>query len=161
MYLHERNKIEARFFSRRSQWNNIFLVSVFKSLLLSHLRYSSTILVACPDGTKSDMQVLQNTLLRTIGITGDLAKSKYGILDVSEFVSKTSLEQVICILTTDGKEPSGHRLSASIRSSTRSHFPFSIPLCKPKFDRNAVIRALVGEDVFRIWFFGEKKIFFI
>ena len=89
------------------------------------------------------MQVLQNTLLRTIGIKRDLAKSKYGILDVSEFVSKTSLEQVICILTTDGKEPSDHRLSASIRSSTRSHFPFTIPLCNPKFDRNAVIRALV------------------
>ncbi len=70
------------------------LVSVFKSLVLSHLRYSSTILVACPDGTKSDMQVLQNTLFRTIGITRDLTKSKYGILDVSEFVSKTSLEQV-------------------------------------------------------------------
>jgi hypothetical protein len=115
------------------------LVSVFKSLVLSHLRYSSTILVACPDGTKSDMQVLQNTFLRTIGITRELAKSKYGVLDVSEFVSKTSLEQVICILTTDGKEPSDHRLSASIRSSTRSHFPFCIPLCKPKFDRNAVI----------------------
>jgi hypothetical protein len=98
------------------------LVSVFKSLVLSHLRYSSTILVACPDGTKSDMQVLQNTLLRTIGITRDLAKSKYGILDVSELVSKTSLEQVICILTTDGKEPSDHRLSASFRD----HRPYRI-----------------------------------
>jgi hypothetical protein len=51
-----------------------------------------------------DMQVLQNSLLRTIGIhTTDVdAKSKYGILEVSEFILRTSLEQVSRILCTPG-----------------------------------------------------------
>jgi hypothetical protein len=124
--------------------NESILVSVFKSLVLSHLRYSSTLLVACPAGIKSDMQVLQNTLLRTIGIKRDVAKSKYGILDVSEFIYKTSLEQVTRILTTDGREPSNHPLAVSLRTnSKKSHSPFTIPRCDPNFGRNAVIRTLI------------------
>jgi hypothetical protein len=80
------------------------LINVFKSLVLSHFRYSSTVLVACTEKHIMVMQVLQNTLLRTIGIhTTDLdAKSKYGILEVSEFITRTCLEQVSRILCTPG-----------------------------------------------------------
>jgi hypothetical protein len=80
------------------------LINVFKSLVLSHFRYSSTVLVACTEKDTMDMQVLQNSLLRTIGIhTTDVdAKSKYGILEVSEFIMRTCLEQVSRILCTPG-----------------------------------------------------------
>jgi hypothetical protein len=75
------------------------LINVFKSLVLSHFRY-----IACTEKDTMDMQVLQNSLLRTIGIhTADVdAKSKYGILEVSEFIMRTCLEQVSRILCTPG-----------------------------------------------------------
>ena len=42
------------------------LVNVFKSLVLSHLRYSSVILDSCTTAAKNDMQVIQNLMLRII-----------------------------------------------------------------------------------------------
>ncbi len=80
------------------------LINVYKSLVLSHFRYSSTILVSCSAKANTDMQTLQNTLLRTIGIhTTDLAvKAKYDIIEVSEYIRITCLSQVTRILDTDG-----------------------------------------------------------
>ena len=60
------------------------LVNVYKSLVLNHLRYSSTILVSCPDYAKSEMQAFQNKLLRITGISCEAANLKYSILDVSD-----------------------------------------------------------------------------
>jgi hypothetical protein len=80
------------------------LINVFKSLVLSHLRYSSTLLVACTARTSSAMQVLQNSLLRTIGIhTSDLeAMAKYGIQDVSNFIMSSCIAQVSRLLIHPG-----------------------------------------------------------
>ena len=117
------------------------LASVFKSLVLSHLRYSSTMLVACPAGIKSDMQVLQNTMLRIIGITRAEAKSKYGIQDVSDFIMSSCLDQVSRILRS-----SSHALTAGLLSTRKTHstFPFTIPLPrKEQFKQNAVMLTLV------------------
>ena len=43
------------------------LVNVYKSLVLSRFRYSSTVLVECTKSTKNEMQVLQNRSLRIMG----------------------------------------------------------------------------------------------
>jgi len=116
------------------------LAAVFKSLVLSHMHYSSTLLAACPTGTIEDMQVLQNTLLRVIGISREVAKDKYGISDVSEFIVSSCIAQVTRILN----QPS-HTLTASLRSARKTHstFPFTIPKpCKESFKQNAVMRTL-------------------
>ena len=42
------------------------LVNLFKSLVLSHIRYSSVILDSCTTATKNDIQVIQNRMLRII-----------------------------------------------------------------------------------------------
>ena len=117
------------------------LVAIFKSLVLSHFHYSSTLLVACPAGTIADMQVLQNTLLRTIGITREAAKTKYGIVDVSEYIKSSCIAQVTRILN----QPS-HTLTASLRSARKTHsaFPFTIPIPrKEAFKQNSVMVTLV------------------
>jgi hypothetical protein len=116
------------------------LVAVFKSLVLSHLHYSSTLLVACPTGIIEDMQVLQNTLLRAIGISREEAKTKYGIVDVNEFIVSSCISQVTRILN----QPS-HTLTVSLRSTRKTHsaFPFTIPKpCKEAFKQNAVMLTL-------------------
>ena len=126
--------------------NESILAAVFKSLVLSLLRYSSTILVACSAGIKSDMQVLQNKLLRTIGIKHDLALSKYGIQDVNDYITSVSLKQVTGILTTDGRKPRDHPLAMGLLSKRVAHskFPFTIPRShNDKFEQNAVILTLV------------------
>ena len=117
------------------------LAAVFKSLVLSHLHYSSTLLVACPAGIITDMQVLQNTLLRVIGISREMARTKYGIVDVGEFIVQSCIAQVTRILN----QPS-HTLTASLRSTRKTHsaFPFTLPKpCKETFKQNAVMLTLI------------------
>ena len=45
------------------------LITTYKSLVLSHFNYSSTILDSATAGTKQDMQLFQNRVLQIIGIT--------------------------------------------------------------------------------------------
>jgi hypothetical protein len=75
-----------------------------------------------------DMQVPQNSLLRTIGIhTTDVdAKSKYGILEVSEFIMRTCLEQVSRILCTPG-HALREQLLLPATIKRHSSCPFRVP----------------------------------
>jgi hypothetical protein len=122
--------------------NEPILVNVFKSLVLSHFRYSSTVLVSCPDNIKSDMQVIQNKMLRIIGTSREVAKAKYNIQDVSSFIESESIAQVTRILNTPT-----HSLTTSLKGTidrrTNSPFPFTIPLShSDKFNNNAVMITL-------------------
>ena len=65
------------------------LVNVYKSLVLSYLRYSSTVLISCPEYVKTEMQAFKNKLLRIIGFSREFAKADYGIVDVSDFIIKS------------------------------------------------------------------------
>ena len=117
------------------------LVNVFKSLVLSQLRYSSTLLVSCSNRIQADIQVLQNTLLRAIGITREGAKNDHNITDASDFILASCLQQIIRILSI----PS-HPLTVSLPPSTARHsaFPFTIPKRNTEsFKKNAVMITLV------------------
>ena len=117
------------------------LVSVFKSLVLSHLRYSSTFLVTCSEGTLSDIQVLQNSLLRSIGVSRETAETEYRISTVKSFITSCSMAQVSYILN-DNSSPLRARLLSARK--TNSKFPFTIPLLrKESFKSNPVIAALI------------------
>ena len=116
-------------------------MKVYKSLVLCHLRYSSTTLVSCPDYAKSEMQAFQNKLLRIIGISREAANLKYSILDVSDFVASCSSAQVTRILNA-----STHSLPLSltnVKRVTHSTFQFTIPTAwSDKFACDAVMLAL-------------------
>ena len=73
---------------RRVGLSKQVLFNVYKSLVLSHLRYSSTVLVDCTESTKNEMQVLQNHSLRIIGISREVARIKFSIPDVCEFLER-------------------------------------------------------------------------
>ncbi len=60
------------------------LVNVYKSLVLSKLRYSAVVLDSCTDQTKSEMQHLQNRMMRVIGLGSDWALNQHQIKPVSQ-----------------------------------------------------------------------------
>ena len=62
------------------------MVAVFKSLVLSHYRYGCVALDTCTQQAKADMQVIQNRMLRIIGLSRADALTKYGIQDVKDFI---------------------------------------------------------------------------
>ena len=74
------------------------LINVFKSLVLSHHRYSSIIIVTCSDKVITELQALQNRLLRIIGISRKSALDYFKIQDVADFLTICSITQVVCIL---------------------------------------------------------------
>ena len=67
---------------KRSGLVEQILFTVYKSLVLSHLRYSAILLDTCTEEIKADMQVIQNRMLRIIGIDRVTALNKYSIRDV-------------------------------------------------------------------------------
>jgi hypothetical protein len=76
---------------KRSGLEEKILVSTYKSLVLSHFNYSATVLVSASEIAKHEMQVFQN---RIIGLTKVLARSKYGITDITSQLDQASLNQV-------------------------------------------------------------------
>jgi hypothetical protein len=117
------------------------LVSVFRSLVLSHFRYSSVVLDSCTQLTKGKMQVVQNRMLRSIGIKRQEALEKYNIVDIDEFIKTARYLQVSKILSSET-----HSLPISLRRNLPSHhnaFPFTIPRTyKKPFHESAVMKTL-------------------
>ncbi len=117
------------------------LITVYKSLVLSHFRYGCVVLDSCTQLDKADMQVIQNRMLRIIGTTKERALSEYGIIPVSEFIESSCFEQITRILST-----ANHTLPASLRitdPNRRINFPFDIPLAKTaKFCNSPVLKTL-------------------
>ena len=71
------------------------------------------------------MQVIQNRMFRIIDITRTIALTKYKINDVSEFIEKTSLEQVDKIILsgsqTLSRTPTRTTVDASLRDTAGPH----------------------------------------
>ena len=71
---------------KSSGLETLILVTVFKSLVLSHLSYGSMLLDSCTQDEKRDMQLIQNCMLRIIDISKEVALTQYNILSVSDFI---------------------------------------------------------------------------
>jgi len=116
------------------------LISVFKSLVQSHLRYSSVVLDSCTQVEKKEMQIIQNRMLRIIGVKKS-ALDKYRIKSASEFIESECIGQVAKILSS-----TTHSLPNELRKNekrTTSSFPFTIPRAKTeKFNQSAVLKTL-------------------
>ena len=94
------------------------LVNIFKSLVLSLLRYSSIVLVSCTSRIRSDIQVMQNTLLGVIGLPRAVVKINHNIIDANDFILNSCLQQINRILSLPT-----HPLTVSLHSSTITHSP--------------------------------------
>ena len=108
------------------------LVAVFKSLVLSHYRYGSVALDSCTKQAKAEMKILQNRMLRIICITRTVTLAKYKINDVSDFIEKASLEQIIL--------SGSHSLSVDLKNDDenyRGRFPFMIPRARTATNRQS------------------------
>lgn len=74
------------------------LVNVFRRLVLSNIRYISTILITCNGNVLSKIQVMQNRLIRAIGINRDTDREKHSITNSANFIKPVCFEQMIRIL---------------------------------------------------------------
>ena len=113
------------------------LVTVFMSLFLSHLSYGSVLLDSCTQDGKRDMQLIQNRMLRIIGISKEVALTQYNILSMSDFIEKMCIMQVTKVLHSQE-----HTLPASLRTTRRIHsnFQFELPGARTeKFNNSAVM----------------------
>jgi hypothetical protein len=92
------------------------------------------------------MQRFQNRVLQIIGITKEVAKSKYNIIEIANHIEKTRFKQVNRILSNKGNELTASLLKSwhpEATTSTRSNFEFDIPIVKKeKFSNNSVIKTL-------------------
>jgi hypothetical protein len=124
---------------KRSGLEEKILVSIYKSLVLSHFNYSATALVAASEIAKHEMQVFQN---RIIGLTKELARSKYGITDITSLLDEASLNQVRKLLQS-ADSPLAAVLATTASRRANSVFAYDIPRAKTsKFNTCAVLRTL-------------------
>ena len=92
------------------------LVGVYRSLGLSHFTYSAPILSSTSIKTKSEMAQLQNRIFKIIGISPELALTKYNIQTIEELIEKTCTKLLRRILA-DEIHPLSMKLSKSTRKS--------------------------------------------
>jgi hypothetical protein len=127
---------------KRSGLEEKILVSTYKSLVLSHFNYSATVFVAASEIAKHEMQVFQNRILRIIGLTKELARSKYGITDITSLLDEASLNQVRKLLQS-ADSPLAAVLATTASRRANSVFAYDIPRAKTsKFNTCAVLRTL-------------------
>jgi hypothetical protein len=133
-----KNQREFEYNSNDVTWKKRYLLrpisnKVIKYLVLSHVSYSSTILDFATAGTKQDMQRFQNRVLQIIGITKEVAQSKYNIIDIAKHIKNMRYKQVNRILSNKGNELKASLLKPrhpEATTSTRSNFEFDIPIAK-------------------------------
>ena len=110
------------------------LVTVFKSLVLSHLSYGSVLLDSCTQDEKSDMQIIQNRMLRIIGIIKEVALTQYNILSVSDFIENMCIKQVTKLLHS--QEPRSQLVFEILAALT----PTSRSTCQERAPRSSTTR---------------------
>ena len=125
---------------KRASFKEDILITTYKSFVLSHFNYSSTVLAAVDESTKREMSAFQNRILRIIGITPERALAQYGILDIDAQIEKACFATIDRIL----KNPD-NALTKQLTKCTRSCFSdkFKIPRIRKKnFDKNSVNKYL-------------------
>jgi hypothetical protein len=133
---------------KRRGFREEILISAYKSLVLSHFIYSSTILDSASAEAKNEMSSFQNRILRIIDIDHATALLKYNICEISKFIADNCLKQVSRILANPhhsltislARPPDAHERTT--RSNT-ANFKLAIPRTHgAKFNNNPVIKTL-------------------
>ena len=104
------------------------LVTIYKSLVLSHIISNVTTLSSASQNVMNEMTRMQTRYLNTIGINNSEDITKYKIVTIEELLEKHGKKRLAKILID-----STHPITKSLEereSITRKNFPFVIPKCK-------------------------------
>ena len=101
------------------------LITIYKSLAISHFRYRATVLVTAIGSIKRQMSVFHNRILRIINISKAKALAAYGISDIASFLESSSSNQVRKLLTDSTSPVARSLLSSATKCLRNSNFLFS------------------------------------
>jgi ribosomal protein L37AE/L43A len=128
---------------KRCGFKEDILITSYKSLVLSHFSYSSTVLDSCTVETKLEMSSFQNRVLRIINITPERAFAEYGILDIDDQIDKSCFQTVNRLLANENHQLTKRLASNKSRTRANDRFHFTIPTARrAKFNKNPVIKTL-------------------
>lgn len=84
---------------RRHGLRQEVLVSVYRSLALSHISYNAPVLCSTTAGTKREMESFQKRALKAIGISQETALRRYKITTIDQLIRNTNRRIISKILS--------------------------------------------------------------
>ena len=112
---------------KRLGFREHILISVYRSLAISHLNYSSPVLISTSVAIKHEIADFQKRILRIIGISSIDAKIKYGITDTTELIENNCIKKLIKILA----DPN-HPITTKAKSNNRTYARIKINTVKTR-----------------------------
>jgi hypothetical protein len=104
------------------------LITVYKSLMLSHIISNSAVLCSASKQIKQEIESIQNKVLKIIGINSDEEKEKYKIEPTENTIEKQCMTTMAKIL--DNQD---HHITMNLKKKenirTRNNYPFQIQKC--------------------------------
>ena len=115
------------------------LVSVFRSLVLSHFTYNAPILAQVDQDTLKEMEALQRRALKSIGLDPSAALTRHGIGSIEDHISRHTKNVLNRILSN----PNHAVTSKILRTNARSGRPATFKPNKPRTEKykNSVLQA--------------------
>ena len=86
---------------KRAGFQEAILISVYRSLAISHITYSAAILTSASTSTKTEIEYFQNRILKIIRITPPNAIKKYNIVSIPDLIDNTCLKLLVKILNDE------------------------------------------------------------
>ena len=136
---------------KRLGFRQHILISVYRSLAISHLNYSSPVLISTTAAIKHDIADFQKRIFRIIGISSADAKTKYGITDTSQLIENNCIKKLTKILA----DPN-HPITTKAKINGRSYARIKINTVK---SRTAKYRNSMVQKCIRIIRDGSENLY--
>jgi hypothetical protein len=118
------------------------LVTIYRSCALSHIIYSSPVLISTSKAIKDEMERYQRRVLKIIGISETDALINYKIGTVEQLIEHTSISKMSRILR-DPSHPLTNKLKRDVNRTTRATFQFELPVANTETYNNSVVLKCV------------------
>ena len=94
---------------KRQRFSEAILITIYKSLVLSHINYSSPALASTTEAVKSEIQRLHNRILRIIGINLNTARVNYKVTEIDQYIDSMVVKKFQKLLSD-----SNHQLTSRV-----------------------------------------------
>ncbi len=125
---------------KRLGFKEEILITVYKSLFVSHLDYNSPVLTSATCEIKAQINSVQNRILKIIGISKSESSENFDIKDTNERIEKMSLQKVSKLLA-DANNPISKKYKNVDR--TNSSFSFKTKKAKTKTYQDSVVQKCI------------------
>jgi hypothetical protein len=136
-------------------------MTVLNSHLMSHLNYSSPLLISASCAELDEMQKVLSRNLKIVGLSEENALAKYGIGTVREYIEHTCTNTIRRMIHNPD-HPVSRKLAFVPTRSTRGTFNFRLPIARTEKYNNSIVpwcvRLLRDGDAALYNPFAKRKI---